>query len=292
MSRIKDIETIEEELHGFPVTTIYVQTEQASKLLNRTVGGYITIGTKEMLSEHTKIEELGECLVEVLDRVLRPYYGGKLCVCGLGNRDCFADALGPEVIRSLPLKALSEIATEGSFRDVCSIQPGTALTNNINTEVIVKAVTKEIGADCLLLVDSLVSNEPSRLFQTIQISTSGGLNPYFAGQTVDWGTLGIPVISLGVPVSIPLSALVSDQDLHSGNEMFTSIKIQDVIIAAGRIIAYALLRVCWPLQPKAECFIWSGLTTNPVPYSLLMDEQQIAMEPFRRCGTSIAERKI
>ena len=86
-------------------------------------------------------------------------------------------------------------------------EPGTAGTNNINTEVLMNSVAKAVGVDCLLLVDSLTAKEPERMFQTIQLSTSGEVSPLLSGRKADWFTLGIPVISLGVPMATPVSTL-------------------------------------------------------------------------------------
>lgn len=280
MLQTKDIETLEEELQGFPVTTVHVRTKKAAEQLKRTVGSYITIEAKTTLSEHPEIGRVGECLAEVLDRVLRPYYGGTLCICGLGNRDIPADALGPEVTRNLPLKLFSDLGLEGNFHNVVSFEPGTAGINNINTEVLMSDVAKALQADCLLLVDSMSSMDPSRLFQTIQLSTSGGLSPCMAGHKADWDALGIPVISLGVPLTIPLSALITGQNLDGGmGGIFTSIKVQDVVITAGYIIAYAIMRTCWPSQSKTECFAFSGLNRNPIPYNLFQEEEPDAADP-------------
>ncbi len=262
MPHIEGIETSEEELHSCHVSTVHVQSEQAAETLQKPIGSYITIETGKPLSRHDHIMSVGECLAEVLDRVLRPHYHGKLCVCGIGNRDRSADALGPEVTRNLPLKVLSEIGLEENFREVVSLEPGIAGINNINTDVLVNGVAKEVGADCLLLIDSLTASEPARMFQTIQLSTSGGLN--LIERKADWSALGIPVLSLGVPMVIPASILLPDQDL--GNRLFTSTEIQSEIAAAGRIIAYAILRVCFPSHSMAESFILSGLNSDPVPF--------------------------
>ena len=262
MPYIEGIESSEEELHSCHVTTMHVQSEQAAEKLQKPIGSYITIETGNPLSNHDHIMRVGECLAEVLARVLRPYYHGKLCVCGIGNRDLPADSLGPEVTYNLPLKVFSETGMKGNFRDIVSLQPGTVGTNNINTEVLVSAVANGVGADCLLLIDSLIAKEPVQLFQTIQLSTNGGLSPYLTGRKADWSALGIPVISLGVPMVIPASVLLPNQNLDS--TLFTSIGVQSEIAAAGRMIAYSIIRVCFPSSPMAECFIWSGLNSDPV----------------------------
>lgn len=266
MPYIEGIATSEEELHSCHVSTVHVQSEQAAETLQKPIGSYITIETGKPLSRHDHIMSVGECLAEVLGRVLRPHYHGKLCVCGIGNRDLPADALGPEVTRNLPLKVLSECGLEGNFREIVSLEPGTVGANNINTEVVVGGVAKEVGADCLLLVDSLTAKEPARMFQTIQLSTNGGLSPHLTGRKADWSALGIPVISLGVPIAIPASVLLPDQDLNS--ILFTSTGVQSEIAAAGRIIAYSILRACFPSLSTEECFIMSGLNSNPLPFDL------------------------
>ena len=267
----KGVEVSEEKMYGYKVTTVRIQTEQAAKELEKEIGSYITIEADESLGVHIMIEGIGECLAEVLGRVMQPYYHSKLCICGVGHRDLPADALGPKVLQNLPLSLLSELGTEENFREVCSIEPGTASTNNINTEVIVSGVVQAVGADCLLLVDSLATNEPSKLFRTIQLSTAGGLSPYLSGRKVDWSALGVPLISLGVPMAIPLAALAPQQDLN--DDMLTGTHVQDVIESAGRIIAYAILRICWPSKSKAECFGLSGINCTPLPYSFLTEDE-------------------
>lgn len=264
MPYIEGIETFEEELHGCHVTTVHIRSEQAAETLLKPIRSYITIETGSPMSKHDHIESVGECLAEVLDRVLRPHYHGKLCVCGIGNRDFPADAPGPEVTRNLPLRVLSECGLEGNFREVVSFEPGTAGTNNIETEVLVNGVAKAVGADCLLLVDSLAGRAPAWMFRTVELSTSGGLSPHLTGRKADWSALGIPVISLGVPMAIPVPALFPGQDL--GSRLVTSTEVRDEIAAAGRMIAYAILRVCFPLLFTQERLTVSGPNGNSTPF--------------------------
>lgn len=282
MPHIEGIEAVKEELHGYQVTTIQVRSEQAEETLKKPLGRYITIEIGEIPDKYMEIDDIGECLAEVLDRILRPHYHGRLCICGIGNRESSADALGPEVVRNLPLKLYSAAGVKGNFCDVCSIAPGTPWNNNINTETILNGVVKEIGADCVLLVDSLVTEYPSRIFRTIQLSTLGRTNSYLSDRQVDWSDLGVPVISLGVPMGIPLSSLSSDA--NPVDEVLTSANAQNIVAAAGRIIAYAILRVCWPAQSKAECSVLSGADQNPVLYGFMLGRDE--RDKLERSGTS------
>lgn len=271
-----DIEGVvfsEEALYGCKVTTVDVLSEQAAKDLGKKVGTYITICVDPPLDKLGEVLPVGECLAEVLDRILRPYYHGKLCICGVGNDQIPADALGPEVARSLPLKQLSELGKAGSFREVCSFVPGTMATNNIATEDIAGGVTRAIGADCALLVDSCVTQDVSRLFRTIQLSTNGGLSSYMSGRKADWSALNIPVISLVVPTAISLFSLLTGSEAREvQDETLTSTGVKDVVEAAGNIIAYAILRTCWPSLSKAECFIYSKINRDSIPFSSVLGE--------------------
>lgn len=265
MQEMEGTTVYEEDLYGCQVTTVDVQSEHAAKLLGRTVGRYITIHAPNALHEDAEIAEVGECLAAVLDRVLRPYYRGKLCICGIGNRNVPADSLGPEVTYNLPLKVFSETGMAGNFRDVCSISPGTEMSNNIETKRIVEGVIQAIGADCVLLVDSSTTTDVSRLFRTIQLSTAGGIVNYFTKQIGAWSDLGVPVVSLVVPTAIPLFTLRPEEEVD--DTLLTSTRVHEVIAAAGIIIAYALLRVCWPSLSEEGCVLFAKSNRDPLPYS-------------------------
>lgn len=265
----EEISVHEEELCGCRVFSVELRSADAAERLNKAVGTYITIYSGAVLDGQAKIETAGECLAAVLERVLRPYYGGKLCICGLGNSNTPADSLGPEVTRNLPLMFLSGSQINGNFQDVCAFSPGTFGLTNMQTELVVNGVAKAVKADCVLLVDSIATTEISRLFQTIQISTAGGTTPYLTGRKPDWSIVGVPVISLGVPTTIPLSALTSDTSLEGTT--LTSIYVGDVIAAAGTIIVYAILRACWPSLSKSDCFLLTKAHRDPLPYSPLLD---------------------
>lgn len=135
------------------------------------------------------------------------------------------------------------------------------------------SVVQTIRAGCVLLVDSLVAYDISDLFQTIQLSTAGGLNPYLAGCTADWSNLGVPVISLGVPMTIPLSAF--SLEAEEDDIILTDIHIQDAITVASTIIAYAILRVGWPSLPQEACLVLAKSGWDPIPYSAIFDDDAL-----------------
>ena len=268
MPSLNGITTQEEELRGCHVTTLDVQTEDAAASLGKAVGSYITIDTAALSDEHEQIECAGECLAEILVRVLGPHFHGKLCVCGLGNRELPADSLGPEVTSRLPLN-LFQLAQgyDCRFREVCSFTPGVFGINNVRPDTLVAGAVQAMGADCLLLVDSLVTLEPAKLFKSIQISTAGGTKSFFSDKVGNWTSLGIPVISLGVPTAIPMKSLCPSE--LQDDKLFTSTMAASEVSALGIILSYALIRVCWPSITRDECFLLTKISKDPLPYGSL-----------------------
>lgn len=273
MSDIKDAIIQEEELHGCQVTTVDVQTEDLAARLGRAVGCYITIDATTLPDEHDRIECVGECLAEILNRVLSPHFHGKLCVCGLGNRELPADSLGPEVTGNLPL-SFFQLAQgyDCQFRDVCSFTPGVYGVNNVRTDALVAGAIRTMGADCLLLVDSVVATDPVKLFKVIQLSTAGGTKSFFSDQAENWASLGIPVISIGVPTAVPMKTICPSgpQD----NILLTSTTVGTEVAALSMILCYALIRVCWPSMSRDECFLLTKINKDPLPYSSLLHDSK------------------
>lgn len=253
-----------EVLHGCQVTTIETKTEREMGEVEEPVKKHITIQAGKRLDLLDDIFSVGDCLTELLDRVLHPYYNGKLCVCGVGNGAVPADALGREIISRLPLKVFSESGEKGNFKEACSFHPGIEMLTNTRTELLVDGIVKALDIDCMLLIDSCMTEEATKLFHTIQITTGRYTAPHLAGRTADWSALGIPVISVGVPMAIPQSALAPEQ--APSREILTSVMAHDVVAAAGSIIAYAIMRICWPNISREDCFVLSKISKDPFAY--------------------------
>lgn len=112
-----------------------------------------------------------------------------------------------------------------------------------------------------------MAEEAAKLFRTIQITTGGNTAPHLAGWTADWSALSIPVISVGVPMAIPQSALAPEQ--APSREIFISVMAHDVVAAAGTIIAYAIMRVCLPTASREDCFVLAKINRDPLANGIL-----------------------
>ncbi len=257
----RDISFEVQRIHGYRVRTATITNNETGKLLGRAAGKYHTIEIGECLHELMDMRNLSECLAEVLRSALEPLYGKRILLCGLGNADNPADSLGPEVTRFMPLKVFDEVGKyECRFAGVSSFAPGITMSNNIRTEHLVKSAVEASGAEGVVLIDSVATEEYSHLFRIIDVSTAGGITSHLAANQADWSILGVPIITIGVPTAIPGKALFPKATERT---LFTESRISDVIMSARTVITYALLRVCWPDAPADVCYGFARVMKDP-----------------------------
>jgi len=196
--------------------------------------------------------------------MLEPYFRQNLCICGIGNKNVKSDALGPEVINKLPLKFLDAFdKAKSNFQNVYAICTDVEWYTNISPPAFVASAVTATKSDCVLLVDSIAAENYNQLYKTIQISEAGSMTTHLSNNKVDWSTLNVPVIYVGIPIAIPAISIFPEAT--SSIELFTSIHVDTAIAAAGTIIAYALMRMCWPLLSRQACFAYTKLEKDPFP---------------------------
>lgn len=140
-----------------------------------------------------------------------------ILIVGLGNIYVTPDALGPKVINEIDvtrhlIKYLPQYVEEGT-RPVSAIAPGVLGTTGIETVEILKGIVENIKPKLLIVIDALASRSIDRISSTIQISDTGIVPGAGVGNTrqeISEKTLGIPIISIGIPTVVELATLVSD----------------------------------------------------------------------------------
>ena len=137
-----------------------------------------------------------------------------LAVC-LGNKDIIADSLGPCVASALVpthhlLKSVvtHHESTENLPKpeyDLAVLSPGVLGQSGISAVSLIKSAIKTTGARLVIVIDACTSSSPLRLLSTVQISSAGIVPGSGRGKEsgeISKRTLGVPVISIGVPTSI------------------------------------------------------------------------------------------
>ena len=248
----------EEEQEGYHLTRLEVLDENGAKAIGKPVGDYVTVELPP-LGEYAQVYGPGmECAAGELRRMLPPE--GSVLVVGLGNGDMTPDALGPRccalVLATRHIAGeLAKSAGLGSLRPVSCLTPGVLGRTGMESAELVAAAVGATKPEAVITVDALAARKLSRLGCTIQISDSGivpGSGVGNARRELSRGTLGVPVVSLGVPTVVDAATLVADLAAapepppESANMMVTPREVDLLIERAAKLCAMAINRALQP----------------------------------------------
>ena len=172
-----------------------------SKELGRNKGKYITITfDKENITD--KIEDLIELIsssIKSMLEYLKLSNKIKVLFIGLGNKDITSDKFGYLCIEKIAVST----KTFKIHKDVEGL-------TNIKSVEFTKSISELVGADLVIVFDSLKAEHISRLGSTIQLST-GGLYPGSAisekKSELSKKTIKTNVISVGIPTIINMKSV-------------------------------------------------------------------------------------
>ncbi len=229
------------ETDAYKTTVITVDNETGEKAIGKPKGQYITV---EMApfgvdGEFTdgRVEAVEKELLKLIPKE------GPILVVGLGNRDITADALGPlavsKILATRHLK--SEKGLLKNLREVAGIIPGVLGQTGIEVSDILKGIVEMIKPSAIITIDALAARDLDRLGCTIQITDTGvspGSGIGNRRKTINKETMGVPVISIGVPTVIAM-ANITDDEKYS-NLIVTPKDIDLLIERAARFISLAI----------------------------------------------------
>lgn len=213
---IKGVEYSKREEDGLVVERLEVKTPRAGQLLRKPEGVYITMEL-EPLTQKVETDDSRIRVISAEIEKLLPAYGPVL-VAGLGNMEITPDALGPKT--SSQILATRHITGEiahstglDHLRSVAVLSTGVTGQTGIETCEYLLGVIKLIKPSALIVIDALASRRLSRLGKTLQISDAGISPGAGVGNhriKIDRSTMGIPVISVGVPTVVDALTLACD----------------------------------------------------------------------------------
>ena len=202
------------------ITDIEIDSEEASKVIGKKKGRYITLELKNPLLDTNELQEnTGSSLAEEISQFISNLgiREPKIMVAGLGNRNITADSLGPKVADKIVVtrhvKKMKDIEMDERLGNICAIAPGVMGITGIETSEIIQGMLKTVKPDILVVIDALASRKTSRVNATIQISDSGIVPGSGVGNhrmELSKEVLGIPVLAIGVPTVVDAATLVRD----------------------------------------------------------------------------------
>ncbi len=219
---VKGVSFLEETLaEGLVISTVVIETENGAKQMNKPKGTYITIEAEEMAEEDEGYHrEISEQLAKVIKRLIpKKKEDYEVLVVGLGNREVTPDSLGPRVVDNLFITrhVIKEYGKYAFGREkiphISSIVPGVMAQTGMESLEIIHGIIKETKPDFIIVIDALAARSTRRLNRTIQV-TDTGINPGSGvgnhRHGLDEKSLGIPVISIGVPTVVDAATIVND----------------------------------------------------------------------------------
>lgn len=201
---------------SIPVSKIKIVNENAARLTGKPIGNYATVFFEGAFSDDNLFQEA----VEQTARVLREFLKDAKTVLaiGLGNAEMTADALGPKVIDRLIVSRhlkdqLPHLYEELSLGELSALRPGVLGQTGIETAELIRAAAQTVSPHAIVVFDALASRRVKRLCATVQISDTGITPGSGVGNhrsRIDQSSMGIPVISVGVPTVVDAATLTAD----------------------------------------------------------------------------------
>ena len=213
---------------GIEIVKTVISTKEAGKKIGREVGTYLTVCQGELyLGGEFLRDKLSRALARSILELLKGFekMPTRLLFVGLGNRELSSDKIGVCVA-----EALSPISSSIKGSSLSVISTGVKSLRGIEACDHVKGLIKTVGFDAVIVADALMTTHPERLFTTVQLSDTG-ITPASALtekslREISKRTLGVPVISVGVPTVIPF-----------GERLYTPHTIELEIEPISKIIA-------------------------------------------------------
>lgn len=219
---LKGVRFLEEKVdRNLTISTVVIETENGARTMGKPKGTYITIEAGNMDEEdedyHREISLQLAKVIQKLTHIKKDEIS--VLVVGLGNRAVTPDALGPRVVDNLFITRhiINEYGKYAfgseKVNRISSIVPGVMAQTGMESLEIIKGVIKETKPNLIIAVDALAARSTKRLNRTIQV-TDTGINPGSGVGNHRHGlnekSLGVPVISIGIPTVVDAATIVND----------------------------------------------------------------------------------
>ncbi len=218
-TKLSGVEYSEEKRGIATLTRLLITDEEGEKSIGKPKGTYLSLSFPRLweLSEED-LSFLTELLAEQLRSLCGEPLPDRVLVAGLGNRYITADAIGPEVIgRILATRHLkseeSEIFERFTDTELSLIAPGVLAQTGIESHEMVKATVTTVDPQLVIVIDALAARSTKRLGATCQLASVGlcpGSGIGNSRGSIDENSLGVPVVSIGIPTVVDSSTLLYD----------------------------------------------------------------------------------
>ncbi len=252
--------------NGVSVSTLVISSDEGEKIIGKPIGTYITVDTgKVWLKSDSEFESMITVISEKIKMLIEDQAGDmdelSVMVIGLGNRYITSDAIGPLSLKDITVTRHikdydKDLYDAINSLSVSALAPGVVGQTGIETSEIISGAVEKAAPGLVIAIDALASRSVERLAATVQLSNTGiapGSGIGNCRKAINKDTLGVPVISIGVPTVVDSSTLIMDllskadirglpddleKKLENGKSFFVTLKDSDIAISEmARLIA-------------------------------------------------------
>lgn len=230
------------------VVKVEIISEEGERVMDKPMGRYYTLDLPEFSHESELIDYRLKIITEIIKELV-PENAKTFLIAGLGNENITPDALGPlcanKIFSTRHFENFAELKQHlPDLNPVSSISTGVLGQTGIETSEYIRGIVQFVKPDVVIIVDALASVKASSLGKTVQLSDTGitpgsGVGNY--RKRIDKSSLGIPVVSIGVPTVIGLEAY--------DNMLVTPKDIDTIVSRAASLLA---LSINCAIQPSLE----------------------------------------
>lgn len=209
MTLPKGIRNEVRELAHCTLSEVTVEDDEGAAAIGREQGRYITIET-------AKSYEIGEPAFEeiaaVLAERLRAMIGARrrILVLGIGNPNITPDSLGAKAVERLMVTR----PLDPRPRDYAAVSAMAAPVygvSGVESGELAEGLSHILQPELVILIDAMATGRLERLCKTIQLADTGltpGGGVDNARKEISVKTLGVPVISIGMPTVVDCRVLL------------------------------------------------------------------------------------
>ena len=212
-TRLPGVRARDEEAQGLPVARVEILDAEGERALGKPPGVYLTLDVAALWRREEGIfARVVRAMAELLGPLLPE---GPVLAAGLGNPAMTPDALGPRTLDHLLItRHLQEVLP--GFRPVAGLG-----TTGLEVAEWVRGAAEHVKPAAVVLIDALAARGLDRLCSTVQLSDTGLIPGSGVGNhrmALNRETLGVPVLSVGVPTVVDAETVARDLLADSGAE--------------------------------------------------------------------------
>ncbi len=191
----------EEGQFGLKVCSLVIDSKEKSSSVGFEEGEYIILNCKELFyGEQNCLEYVSKHVQKAIKFLMQKNALSKksrILIVGLGNPQILADSLGTRVLNQTRIKTFEKKT------NVYKFSPNIFANTGINAYEVVGMLAIWLDIDGVIIIDSLATECIERVGCSIQLNTAG-ITPGSAvnnfGKKIGRDTIGLPCISIGVPL--------------------------------------------------------------------------------------------